>query len=101
MVRKRFEMGVDPSPSQDDATIAIELALAARSEVDKRIDVLTPPKTQVKFVDPSTILVKVSFSRSIGYGTNYLEQFHVVARNWRGNWKHFADFETVVLEMRQ
>ena len=100
MIRKRFETGVDPSPSQSGEPIAIDLALAARGGIDKRAAVLAPPKTQVKFVDPSTILVKVSFSRSIGYGTNYLEQFHVVARNRHGEWKHLTYFETVTLEMR-
>lgn len=101
MIRKSFEAGVDPLSTQVGALIAVDLALAARSGVDKRVAVLTPPKTQVKFVDSSTILVKVNFSRSIGYGANYLEQFHVIARNWHGEWKHRTYFETVTLEMRQ
>lgn len=100
MIRSRFESGVDQLSTQDNARIAIELALAARGGVDKRIAALTPPETQARLIKPNAMIVKFSFSRSIGYGANYLQQFHVIDRNWHGEWKHRTYYETVVLEMR-
>jgi hypothetical protein len=101
MIRNRFESGVDQLSTQHNARIAIELALAARGGVDKRIAALTPPETQARLIESNTMIVKVSFSRSIGYGANYLQQFHVIDRNWRGEWKHRTYSESVVLEMRK
>lgn len=90
---KRFESGTIPTGNNSDLNEAVDLALGAReSKGSFRWGDRTGP-AEVRFVEESTAVVGLAFSRSLGYSRDHFQQFHVLRRA-SGKWEYVRFYES-------
>lgn len=90
---KRFSGGTESSPASESSKAAVSAAEAIRNRKGSFQWGNKERPSEVRYIDGSTVIVKLAFERSLGAGRRFYWQMHVL-RKVDQQWEHIAFYES-------